>query len=60
MKDVLAYFFKSLTICMAAGFCFIATAQNFPSKPIKIVVPWQILLLESLHKKWVQKLAKVS
>ena len=40
MKDVLAYFFKSLTICMAAGFCFIATAQNFPSKPIKIVVPF--------------------
>ena len=40
MKDVLAYFFKSLTICMAACFCFIATAQNFPSKPIKIVVPF--------------------
>ena len=40
MKDVLAYIFKSLTVFMVASFCIIATAQNFPSKPIKIVVPF--------------------
>ncbi len=40
MKEVLACFFKSLTVLMVASFCFTATAQNFPSKPIKIVVPF--------------------